>query len=212
MKRWLLLVVLGLFSKAYGQINRYHYVIVDKDTLTIQLTDAELEESKKNRVLELKHNTRHRKKKLLEKISCEIRLSKNDTIFYCDMVDYFDSYFIAFLGTIQSKSKHERIVKPIGFRKINYSDLMWIRTDGKQNIKPQLWFSAVVLWVGTYLTAYSMRESFRDHGDAIAPYLVPVGLGVTYLGGKLFGDILTFEYYLPDWKIQVKDIKQKKHR
>jgi len=182
--------------------------IVDGDTLTILLTDTELIDAKQSRTAELRHATKHRKKKLLEKVSCEIKLINNDTVFWAGIVDYYENYLIALIGTLQRKTKNESTIAPYGFMRIKFSEIEWIKTDGKRNIVPQLLLSSVLLCIGPSLTILSIKEDFKGEEDPFPPTLIPVGLGITYLGARLFNDILTKTYYLHEWSVRTKTTKR----
>lgn len=208
MKYYFLLTLLVFAFNAYSQINNDYMAIIDRDTLTILLTDTELNDAKQSRIAELRHTTKNKKKRLLEKVSCEIKLINNDTIFWAGIVDYYDNYLIALMGTLQQKTKNESTITPSGFRRIKFSEIEWIKTDGKRNIVPQLLLSSVLLCVGPSLTILSIKEDFKGEEDPFPPTLIPVGLGITYLGAKLFNDILTKTYYLHEWNVKIKTIKR----
>lgn len=182
--------------------------IVDGDTLTILLTSTELIDAKQSRIAELRHTIKHRKKKLLEKVSCEIKLINNDTVFWAGIVDYYDNYLIALMGTLQRKTKNESTIAPSGFRRIKFSEIEWIKTDGKRNIVPQLLLSSALLCIGPSLTILSIKQDFKGEEDPFPPALIPAGLGITYLGVRLFNDILTKTYYLHEWNVKIKAIKR----
>lgn len=212
MKYYFLTALIFFTYKTYGQINNDYLAIVDGDTLTIALTESELLDSKKQRIAELKHLTKHKKKILFEKVSCRMKLNNNDTTFCTGIVDYYDNYLIALTGTLQQKSKNESIIKPIGFRRINFNEIEWIETDGKRNIVPQLLLSGVLLCIGPSLTILSIKDEFKGEEDPFPPALIPVGLGITYLGVRLFSDTITKTYYLNEWDIQIKSDKRKGNR
>lgn len=209
MKYYYLTTLIFFSLTVCGQINNDYIVIVDSDTLTISLTESEILDSKKQRIAELKHLTRPKKKILFEKVSCKMKLKNNDTIFWAGIVDYYDSYLIALIGTLQQESKNESTVIPIGFRRINFNEIESIETAGKRNIVPQLLLSGVLLCIGPSLTILSIKDDFKGEEDPFPPALIPVGLGITYLGVRLFNDILTKTYNLNEWDIQVKADKRK---
>lgn len=209
MKHSFLAALIFFTFETFGQIKNDYLAIVDGDTLTISLTETELIDSKMPRVVELKHLTKHRKKKLFEKVSCKIKFTSNDTIFWGGIVDYYDNYLIALTGTLEQKAKNEYVITPIGFRRIKFSEIEWIETDGKGNIVPQLILSGALLCIGPWLTILSIKDDFKGEEDPFPPALIPVGLGITYLGVRLFNDILTKTYYLQEWKVEVKTEKGK---
>jgi hypothetical protein len=69
--------------------------------------------------------------------------------------------------------------------------------------------SGVLLCIGPGLTILSIKDDFKGEEDPFPPALIPVGLGITYLGVRLFNDILTKTYKLNEWDIQVKADKRK---
>lgn len=208
MKYYFLLTLLFLVFNCYSQNNNDYMTIVDGDTLTILLTSTELIDAKQSRIAELRHTIKHRKKKLLEKVSCEIKLINNDTVFWAGIVDYYDNYLIALMGTLQRKTKNESTIAPSGFRRIKFSEIEWIKTDGKRNIVPQLLLSSALLCIGPSLTILSIKQDFKGEEDPFPPALIPAGLGITYLGVRLFNDILTKTYYLHEWNVKIKAIKR----
>jgi hypothetical protein len=208
MKYYVLLTLVIFSLNGYSQINNDYIAIIDGDTLAILLTDAELSDAKQSRMAELRHTTKHKKKRLFEKVSCEIKLANNDTIFWAGIVDYYDNYLIALMGTLQQKTKNESTITPSGFRRVKFSEIEWIKTDGKRNIVPQLLLSSVLLCIGPSLTILSIKEDFKGEEDPFPPALIPFGLGITYLGARLFDDILTKTYYLHEWDVKIKTTKR----
>ena len=209
MKYCFLIALIFFTFKTYGQINNDYLAIIDGDTLTISLTETEILESKKSKIAELKHSTKHRKKKLFEKVSCTIKLFNNDTTYWAGIVDYYDNYLIALTGTLQQKSKNKSTITPKGFKRIMFSEIEWIVTDGKGKILPQLLLSGVLLCIGPSLTILSIKDDINGEQDPFPAALIPVGLGITYLGARLFSDILTKTYYMYEWNIEVMPDKRK---
>jgi hypothetical protein len=207
MRYFLLLPLLFITLKSYGQTNNDYLVVIKGDTFTIALTDMELIDAKKSRVAELRHLTKHRKKKILEKAACELKLNNNDTVFWAGIVDYYDDYFIALTGTLQKKSKKVVTMTPLRFRRIKFSEIEWIETDGKRNIGPQLILGTVLLCIGPPLTILAIKDDFKDEEDPFSPAFIPVGLGISYLGVRLWNDILTKTYYLKEWEVKMKEVK-----
>ncbi len=207
--KYYILITLSLCSlKTYGQIHNNYFAKANGDTLTIELTEKELLYEKRERMVELKHKTKKKKKKISENVSCELKLKNNDTTFWAGVADYYDDYFIALIGTIQQKSKNEYTIIPIGFRRIKLNEIEWVMTSGKKNIMSRLLLSGAFLCIGSSLTILSIKDDFNGEEDPFPPALIPVGLGLAYIGIKLFDDVITKTYYLHEWNLEIKEKKR----
>lgn len=204
LKFYILLIFSFFTLTTYGQINNDYLAVIDGDTLTILLTEAELITSKESREAELRHLTKHKKKRLQEKISCEIKLRDNDTTYWAGIVDYYDNYLIALIGTLEQKSKNESTITPLRFRRINFNEIERMKTDGKKNIVPQLLLASVFLCIGPSLTILSIKDDFKGEEDPFPPALIPVGLGITYLGVRLFSPPLRTHFEI-SYKISIEE-------
>ena len=154
--------------------------------------------------LEFGSQYKNKKKKLREKIGGELKLKGSDTTFWVSMYDYFDDYFIGFIGTSKKISKKELDVTPLGYRRIEFEQIDWLKTDGRRNFWPQFILGFTTLIVGAELTVFPIIDSFNGN-EKFPLWLIPVGIAVTYIGYKITDGVMTKTYHLDDWWIEVKE-------
>ena len=163
--------IFAFVNISYSQDLDNYTIIIDKDTFSIKLSPQEIKETEIKRILKLEYASSYRtkRKRLQERIGGNIKLKGNDTIYLVGINDYFDNYFIGFLGTTKKLSKKEYELNPIGFKRLNFSDIEWLETGGKRNIWPQFILGFVTSIVGAELTVFPIVNLFFDDRN---PFLV----------------------------------------
>ena len=199
-------ILLFSWELVFCQQTGYEQVIIEQDTFSIELTNEELSQIPIERYIQLEFGSQYKnkKKKLKEKIGGELKLKGSDTIFWVSIYDYFDDYFIGFVGTSKKISKKEYMMTPLGYRRIEFEQIDWLKTDGRRNFWPQFILGFTTLIAGAELTIFPIIDSFKGN-EKFPLWLIPVGIATTYIGYRITDGVMTKTYYLDNWWIEVKE-------